>query len=547
MLLTATASSLYGSVKNNLKTTLSTNISDFATTIVVASTTGFPSSGIFSIGDEVVFYTGISGTAFTGCQRGADGTTASSFLAGEIVELRWVAAHHNAIVDEIVRIESVLGANVSSLSATVDERITTFNDSKSTTVTFPVSPRLGAKHFVSGTNTWYLYNGVSWDILATSMSLGEDINWNLSTVTGISYILPTTAPLVSQGNAALFQTSTLSSYISSTLSGVSAIGREDQEMAIKTPSNEIVHITESDRLAVPRLAAMQIDFPEINKVSNFITIPDGDRNIRKAYFTIAGDNGACTVTINKLKPDTSVSSYSAVTTVHLSLSEPGSSVSGNVYQALFPPETPGSSRVESVVLFTPSVGDSGIITLSGRENYGYSCHKVFDTVTEYLYVNAPNYVYSTITYAYNKTSAATITLTPLNTIGSFASYPVKATPFYYWIENIGGGIQLNSNADTTWATTPIYYPPFIPPYVVGDTIAGSAVYTYEAIDVNFTAAKAGGYPSSQTIKLSSISLGSWNDASYSISAGDVLFAMTPEVEGSPDRINVTVEAPYYIG
>ena len=67
-----------------LETTVSGAVLAGDSTINVASTSGgFAASyGILSIDDELIVYTGKSGTAFTGCQRGAFGTTAAAHDPG---------------------------------------------------------------------------------------------------------------------------------------------------------------------------------------------------------------------------------------------------------------------------------------------------------------------------------------------------------------------------------------------------------------------------------------------------------------------------------
>ena len=66
--------------------TTSTTHTDSVETITVASTSGFDSSGTLHIGNEEVTYTAIgSSTTFTGCTRGAGGTTASSHASGVTV------------------------------------------------------------------------------------------------------------------------------------------------------------------------------------------------------------------------------------------------------------------------------------------------------------------------------------------------------------------------------------------------------------------------------------------------------------------------------
>ena len=59
-------------------TTLDGSLTDSATTITVASTTGFDSSGTIFIENEQITYTGTTSTTFTGATRGANGTTAAS-------------------------------------------------------------------------------------------------------------------------------------------------------------------------------------------------------------------------------------------------------------------------------------------------------------------------------------------------------------------------------------------------------------------------------------------------------------------------------------
>lgn len=48
-----------------------------ATTVNVTSTTGFPAAGTILINAEVITYAGVTPTSFTGCTRGASGTTAA--------------------------------------------------------------------------------------------------------------------------------------------------------------------------------------------------------------------------------------------------------------------------------------------------------------------------------------------------------------------------------------------------------------------------------------------------------------------------------------
>ena len=55
-------------------TTLSSNVGIADNTISVKSTTGFPDSyGLLEIDSEIITYTGITSTSFTGCARGFSG------------------------------------------------------------------------------------------------------------------------------------------------------------------------------------------------------------------------------------------------------------------------------------------------------------------------------------------------------------------------------------------------------------------------------------------------------------------------------------------
>jgi hypothetical protein len=62
----------------SVTTTLNGTLNNSDTTITVASTTGFDSTGSIVIDTEEISYTGTTSTTFTGCTRGAGGTTATS-------------------------------------------------------------------------------------------------------------------------------------------------------------------------------------------------------------------------------------------------------------------------------------------------------------------------------------------------------------------------------------------------------------------------------------------------------------------------------------
>lgn len=66
-------------------TSLTATASNAATTITVASTTGFPSAGTIHIGFECIKYTGTTSTTFTGCTRGYLLTSATPHQSGLFV------------------------------------------------------------------------------------------------------------------------------------------------------------------------------------------------------------------------------------------------------------------------------------------------------------------------------------------------------------------------------------------------------------------------------------------------------------------------------
>ena len=76
---------IYAYDNTGTSTTLNGDINASVTTVTVASTTGFESSGTITIGEENITYTGKTATTFTGCTRGADSTTAASHTNGDAV------------------------------------------------------------------------------------------------------------------------------------------------------------------------------------------------------------------------------------------------------------------------------------------------------------------------------------------------------------------------------------------------------------------------------------------------------------------------------
>ena len=81
----------YGSFFFDFSTTLSGAITNVQTTIPVVTTSGFSATGAIFIDAELITYTGITATSFTGCTRGAAGSPNKSHNSGAFVNGAQVA------------------------------------------------------------------------------------------------------------------------------------------------------------------------------------------------------------------------------------------------------------------------------------------------------------------------------------------------------------------------------------------------------------------------------------------------------------------------
>lgn len=81
----------------------------------VASLGGPAAYGVLSIDDELIVYTGSSGSTVSGCIRGSFGTTAAGHPYGATAKWRFVKEFVTAIQSAILAIENTLGANLSNI------------------------------------------------------------------------------------------------------------------------------------------------------------------------------------------------------------------------------------------------------------------------------------------------------------------------------------------------------------------------------------------------------------------------------------------------
>jgi hypothetical protein len=92
-----------GVAQGQFTSTLSSGINASVTSLTMASSTSFPSSGTVQIGSELITYTGNSGGTLSGLTRGATGTTAATHSSGATVTdasnfFAWNAAASGDIV-----------------------------------------------------------------------------------------------------------------------------------------------------------------------------------------------------------------------------------------------------------------------------------------------------------------------------------------------------------------------------------------------------------------------------------------------------------------
>ena len=79
--------SAFAIANSTVSTTLSLGINEAATSITLASVTGYPDKGIIVIGNEEIKYTGITSNTLTSCIRGHRGTTADAHSTNATVKL----------------------------------------------------------------------------------------------------------------------------------------------------------------------------------------------------------------------------------------------------------------------------------------------------------------------------------------------------------------------------------------------------------------------------------------------------------------------------
>jgi hypothetical protein len=137
-------------------TTLTADISNSANTIPVASTTQFQNTGVILIEAELIKYTGLTATSFTGCTRGQYGSSASSHLTGTYVSEGQAAT--SSVTPVAIVMSQIDTSNGVSLDAT-DKSKVVFSIAGYYNIQFSAQ-LLSFDNAVDNITMWFRQNGV---------------------------------------------------------------------------------------------------------------------------------------------------------------------------------------------------------------------------------------------------------------------------------------------------------------------------------------------------------------------------------------------------
>ena len=113
----------YGAFHFDFSTTLSGAITNVQTTLPVVSTAGFSTAGAVIIGAELITYTGITATSFTGCTRGAAGSPNKSHSSGAAVSGAQVAVANTPTVVQLNTQDLSNGVTLNALNSEINVAI----------------------------------------------------------------------------------------------------------------------------------------------------------------------------------------------------------------------------------------------------------------------------------------------------------------------------------------------------------------------------------------------------------------------------------------
>jgi hypothetical protein len=148
-------------VANNATTAVAVELSAVATTLDVSSTSAFPGSGAFSVGSEIIYYTGKNATQLTSLVRARQGTTAAVHVVGSLVQLRYTAGHHEAVRTSIIALQAKLGVGSSTPSTDTVLKGTSTGISAWTAATGTGSPVLSDAPTLTGNTALTFVTGTT--------------------------------------------------------------------------------------------------------------------------------------------------------------------------------------------------------------------------------------------------------------------------------------------------------------------------------------------------------------------------------------------------
>jgi len=184
---------------NNLRLDLSDDVLVDDDVIKVTSTAGAPDSGQFGIENEQIRYTGKTATQFTGCIRGADGTTAAPHLKtaeGGEVFFGPAANYVNKLADAVKAAQEKIGIDNSEDPDSHDYKI-----SELITII--------EKGWIPADETWTYASSTTFTISGDKTGKyqkGDKIrykqggDWKYGYIIGVSYSSPNTTITVTGGS-----------------------------------------------------------------------------------------------------------------------------------------------------------------------------------------------------------------------------------------------------------------------------------------------------------------------------------------------------------
>lgn len=178
---------------NNCSTSLTSDITNAVTTIPADDTSRFPTAGDITIGEEIITYTGKTGTSFTGCTRGAHSSTAVAHVGSDIIHQYYIAYHHNQMRDELIAVAQNisdrfgLGTNVVIQSGKTFSSASALTISAASTSAISVIASLSADYEgvqIENTETANAASGARLLIKSGGVSAGDpQIRFRVGTVT----------------------------------------------------------------------------------------------------------------------------------------------------------------------------------------------------------------------------------------------------------------------------------------------------------------------------------------------------------------------------